>query len=138
MLFYAPYSTNTCSVSNDYELGTPETHVSKTDVVLILLADTISLHSLPLHYHFLETWASTTYVCTHVSKGACTSKQVCTGRCPPCCMRQSLTDLQLSRKLGWLASNPQGPAHLCLHSNRITGVCQHGYRDRSSWLRSRL
>lgn len=28
MLFYPPYSTNTCSVSNDYELGTLETHVS--------------------------------------------------------------------------------------------------------------
>lgn len=44
MLFYPPYSTNTCSVSNDYELGTLETHVSKTDIVLILLAGTAQQH----------------------------------------------------------------------------------------------
>lgn len=44
MLFYPPYSTNTRSVSNDYELGTLETHVSKTDIVLILLADTVQQH----------------------------------------------------------------------------------------------
>lgn len=42
MLFYPPYSTNT--VSNDYELRTLETHVSKTDKVLILLAGTAQQH----------------------------------------------------------------------------------------------
>lgn len=44
VLFYLPYSTDTCSVSNDYELGTLETHVSKTDIVLILLAGTAQQH----------------------------------------------------------------------------------------------
>lgn len=37
-------ATNTCSVDNDYELGTLETHVRKTDIVLILLAGTAQQH----------------------------------------------------------------------------------------------
>lgn len=138
VLFYSPNSTNTCSMSNDRELGTLEPQVSKTHIALILLATgwkvtveaaythsstpnqsalSQSQHNLPPHHHFL-CYLGHIFVCMLTRKRRYTHMCMC--RCLPCCLRQSLTNLQLAEK-AWLTSKcTPGFACLCIHSNGIT------------------
>lgn len=48
--------------------------------------------------------------------------------CPPCFLRQGLLPSDnLSSRLGWLCSEPQGPTHLYLDSPEIPSTHHHSY-----------